>query len=267
MDQLDADAIKRATQTQLLGQEIDVQGEVDSTSAALLRRAQAGALEGTVVIADSQTAGHGRLGKLWISPPGVNLYLSVLLKPPFHIREAHVLTLLGSLAVADTIEAHGVTAQVKWPNDVLVAGKKIAGVLSEVEAADGHIGHLILGIGVNLNLERHSIDSLLGTEAARATSLQEVLGHVIDRNVFAGMLLEKLEARYLAFQAKGRQPLLTEWRKRSFLGSRVTVRVEGIAKDIDEEGCLLVTLDDGSTIRVREGEVLPLPRARELQSR
>lgn len=93
MDLLNAEAIKRATQTQLLGQEIDVQGEVDSTNAALLRRARAGALEGTVVIADSQTAGQGRMGKTWFSPPGVNLYLSVLLKPPFHIREAHVLTI------------------------------------------------------------------------------------------------------------------------------------------------------------------------------
>lgn len=260
MDQLNAEAIKGAAQTQLIGQEIDVQGEVDSTNAALLRRTRVGALEGTVVIAESQTAGQGRLGKPWFSPPGVNLYLSVLLKPPFHIHEAHVLTLMGSLAVADALEAQGVTAQVKWPNDVLVAGKKIAGVLSEVEAAEGHIGHLILGIGVNLNLERHTIDSLLGTEAARATSLQEVLGHGVDRNAFAGLLLEKLEAHYFAFQAKGRLPLLSEWRKRSFLGSRVSVRVEGIAKDIDDEGCLLVTLDDGSTMRIREGEVLPLPR-------
>lgn len=168
---------------------------------------------------------------------------------------------MGSLAVADAVETYGVTTQVKWPNDVLVAGKKIAGILSEVEAADGHIGHLILGIGVNLNLERHSIDALLGAEASRATSLQEALGRAIDRNAFAGLLLEKLEAHYFAFQAKGGLPLLNEWRKRSFLGSRVSVRVEGIAKDIDEEGCLLVTLDDGSTMRVRDGEVLPLARA------
>jgi len=139
MDRLNTAAIKQAMQTQLIGQELDVQGEVDSTSAALLRRTKAGALEGTVVIADSQTAGQGRMGKPWFSPPGVNLYLSVLLKPPFHIREAH----------------------------------------------------------------------------------------------------------YFAFQAKGRLPLLNEWRKRSSLGSRVSVHVEGIAKDIDDEGCLLVTLDDG----------------------
>jgi BirA family biotin operon repressor/biotin-[acetyl-CoA-carboxylase] ligase len=236
---------------------------VDSTNAALARLSKDGAVEGTVVIADAQTEGRGRIGKPWFSPPGVNLHVSVLLKPPIQLYEARFFTLIGSLAIADAIEAHGMKAQVKWPNDVLVNDKKIAGVLAEVQTRDGRVEQIVLGIGVNLNIDRPSMDRLFGDAAAGATSLREVLGRTADRNAFAARLLESLEQRYFDFLAHGKRPLLTEWRSRSFLGRRVTVReedlhVEGVAMDLDEEGCLLVTLDDGSTVRVREGEVIPL---------
>ncbi|MBI3795758.1 MAG: biotin--[acetyl-CoA-carboxylase] ligase, partial [Deltaproteobacteria bacterium] len=128
--QLNAEAVKRITQTRVLGQIVHYWDEVDSTNAALSRLLKTGAVEGTVVVADTQTQGRGRIGKSWFSPPGVNLYLSVLLNPPIQLSEARLLTLIGSLAVADALEAQGVKAQVKWPNDVLVADKKIAGVLA-----------------------------------------------------------------------------------------------------------------------------------------
>jgi BirA family biotin operon repressor/biotin-[acetyl-CoA-carboxylase] ligase len=267
MHPFNAEGIKRSLHTRLLGQIMQYWPEVDSTNAALLRLATAGAPEGTVAVADAQTAGRGRLGKSWVSPPGVNLYLSVLLKPSIQFAEARLLTLIGSLAVADAIEAEGVKAQVKWPNDVLVADKKIAGVLAEVRVRDGRVGveHLILGVGVNLNIDRPNMEYLLGDAARSATSLREALGHEVDRTAFAALLLEKLEKRYCDFLSAGKPPLLKEWRSRSFLGRRVSVReadmhVEGVALDLDEQGCLLVTLDDGSSVRVREGEVVPLAR-------
>jgi BirA family biotin operon repressor/biotin-[acetyl-CoA-carboxylase] ligase len=263
MTHLDAEAIRQTAHTRLLGQQVRYWTEVDSTNVVLSRLSKEGALEGTVVVADAQTAGRGRLGKPWFSPPGVNLHLSVLLKPAIPMHEARLFTLIGSLAVADTIEAEGATAQVKWPNDVLVADKKIAGVLAEVQAQDGRIEQVILGIGINLNIDRADMDRLFGEAAAGATSLREVLGHEVDRAAFTARLLEKLEQRYFEFRSAGKEVLLNEWRSRSFLGRRVSVReegvqVEGIAMDIDEQGCLLVTLDDGSSVRVREGEVMPL---------
>jgi BirA family biotin operon repressor/biotin-[acetyl-CoA-carboxylase] ligase len=263
MTQINTDILKRSAQTRLLGQVVHYREAVDSTNITLAQLSQEGAVEGTVVIADAQTQGRGRIGKPWFSPPGVNLHMSVLLKPPLQLTEARFFTLIGSLAIADAIEAHGVHAQVKWPNDVLVNDKKIAGVLAEVQAHQGRVEQLILGIGVNLNIDRLSMEQLFGEAAAGATSLCEALGQAVDRNSFAARLLESLEQRYVAFLADGKRPLLTEWRRRSFLGRRVTVReedlhVEGVARELDEEGCLLVTLDDGSTVRVREGEVIPL---------
>jgi BirA family biotin operon repressor/biotin-[acetyl-CoA-carboxylase] ligase len=216
-----------------------------------------------VVIADAQSAGRGRIGKPWFSPPGVNLHLSVLLKPSIKITEARFLTLIGSLAIADAIALYNVKTQVKWPNDVLVNDRKIAGVLAEVQLRNGQIEHLILGMGVNLNIDRPMMDLYFGDAAAGATSLYEALGKTIDRNDFTARLLERLEHHYFAFLEKGKAPVLAQWRAHSFLGRRVSVKeedmhVEGIALELDEEGCLIVALDDGSSVRVREGEVVPL---------
>jgi BirA family transcriptional regulator, biotin operon repressor / biotin---[acetyl-CoA-carboxylase] ligase len=237
--------------------------EVDSTNAALLRLIPEGAVEGTVVLADRQTAGRGRIGKPWFSPPGLNLHLSVLLKPPIPLHEARLFTLIGSLAVADVIETYGVNAQVKWPNDVLVNDRKVAGVLTDVRLHDGRVEYLILGIGVNLNIDRPAMDRLYREAAPGATSLCEVLCEPVDRTMFAARVLEALETRHFEFLAHGKDALLAAWRSRSFLGRRVTVReedlhVEGVAMDLDEHGCLVVHLDDGSIVRVREGEVSPL---------
>jgi len=264
---LNAETVKRVTQTRLLGQVVHYWDEVDSTNAALVRLLKDGAVEGTVVIADAQTRGRGRIGKLWFSPPGLNLYLSVLLNPPIQLSEARLFTLIGSLAIADAIEAQGAKAQVKWPNDVLVADKKIAGVLAEIQAHDGRVNHLVLGVGVNLNIGRADMNRLFADAAAGATSLREALGRAVDRSAFTALLLEHLEKHYFDFLSAGKRSILQEWRSRSFLGRRVSVReedmhVEGVAMDLDDEGCLLVTLDDGSSVRVREGEVVPLTTER-----
>ena len=250
-------------QTRLLGKHIQHWGEVDSTNAALSRLAASGCEEGAVVIADAQRAGRGRLGKSWISPPGVNLHLSVLLRPQVKATDARFLTLIGSLAIAEVLDTYGVKSQVKWPNDVLVADKKIAGVLAEVQLRDGQIEQLILGVGVNLNIDRPTMDRSFGEAAAGATSLHEALQQTIDRDLFAAQLLERLEHHYFAFLEKGGMIVREQWCSHSFLGRRVSVKeedmhMEGIALDLDDEGCLIVVLDDGSTVHVREGEVVPL---------
>jgi BirA family biotin operon repressor/biotin-[acetyl-CoA-carboxylase] ligase len=260
---VNVEAIKPILQTRLLGKNIHYWAEVDSTNTALARLAKEGCEEGTVVLADAQRAGRGRIGKPWFSPPGVNLHLSVLLRPSLQVNEARFLTLIGSLAIADAVAGYNVKTQVKWPNDVLVNDKKIAGVLSEVQLREGRIEQLILGMGVNLNIDRPMMDRYFGDAAAGATSLYEALGMAVDRNDFTVRLLERLERHYFAFLEKGKAPVLAQWRSHSFLGRRVSVKeedihVEGIALELDEEGCLIVALDDGSSVRVREGEVIPL---------
>ena len=262
MEIFSPEAIRRSLHTRLVGKSLHYWPQVDSTNAAVFRLLKDGATEGTVVVADAQTAGKGRLGKPWFSPHGLNVYFSVLLKPPIHLGEARVFTLIGSLAIADGLEEYNIQSQVKWPNDVLVEDKKIGGVLTEVQAKDGDVAQLILGIGVNVNIKRTEMDRLFGEAAAGATSVHEILGHTIDRTAFIAQLLGKLEKRYERFQSSGKDTLLDEWKQRSFLGRRVRVKederhVEGVAMDLDEEGCLVVKLDDGLSVHVREGEVAP----------
>lgn len=262
MEIFSPEAIRRDLHTRLVGKTLRYWPQVDSTNATLFRLLKEGVPEGTVVVADAQTAGQGRLGKPWFSPYGLNVYVSVLLKPPIHLGEARVFTLIGSLAIAEGLDEHNIESQVKWPNDVLVGAKKIGGVLTEVQTKDGDVAQLILGIGINVNIDRATMDRLYGRAAAGATSVHEILGHTIDRTVFVAQLLEKVEKRYERFMGSGKGALLDDWKQRSFLGQRVRVKeddrhVEGVAMDLDEEGCLVVRLDDGLSIHVREGEVAP----------
>jgi BirA family biotin operon repressor/biotin-[acetyl-CoA-carboxylase] ligase len=263
MTTLNAEQVKHAAQTRLLGSVVHYWEQVDSTNAAIARLLKEGASEGTVVIADAQTIGKGRAGKTWFSPPGLNLHISVLLKPAIATTDAHFYTLIGSLAIADACESYNVKTQVKWPNDVLVNDKKIGGVLAELHASGARVDSLILGMGINVNISRNTMDHLYADAATGATSLHEALGHTIDRNALAARLLEHLERRHFLFLEYGSQPLLEEWRSRSFLGRRVAINeagyhLEGIATNLDANGFLVVTLDDGSTVHVREGEVLPV---------
>lgn len=263
MEVFDIKTLRRCLNTRLIGRELRYWSEVDSTNAIALRLAAEGAVEGTVVVAEAQSKGRGRAGKPWYSPPGLNLYLSVILCPTVEAQKAALLTLISSLAIADAIDAEGGQAQVKWPNDVLLAGRKVAGALAELQTIGERIETLVLGIGVNVNVGQDMLDRALGEAAWGATSLKAVLGQEIDRVAFAATLLESLERRYDRFLAWEGKALIAEWKARSCLGQRALVidkecRIEGVAADIDESGCLLVWLDDGSQVRVFEGEMLPL---------
>jgi BirA family biotin operon repressor/biotin-[acetyl-CoA-carboxylase] ligase len=266
MEIFDAEALQRRLATRLIGRVIKYWPELDSTNTMAMRLAAEGAAEGTVVVADAQRSGRGRAGKFWYSPPGVNLYLSVLLYPAIAVQKVGLLTLIGSLAVADAVDAEGGQAQVKWPNDVLLLGKKVAGVLAEVQATAGQVDTLVLGIGVNLNVSQEILDRALGEAAWGAIALKEALGRQVDRGVFAATLLGNLDRRYEQFLTEGERDIIAEWKARSFLGQRVLVMaqegsIEGVAADLDESGALIVRLDDGSAVHVFEGGILPLARA------
>lgn len=214
--------------------------------------------EGAVVIADEQSRGRGRLGRTWFSPPGESLYLTLVLRPTLLPHKAPPLSLVAAVALAETVEALGLVPELKWPNDLLLGGRKLAGILTEMATSGAGIEHVLLGIGVNLHGTTFP-DELAG----RATSLALALSGVAPaRNVFAASLLDHLEVWYDRFLTMGAPVVVAAWKRRARrLGTRITVqsgneRLEGVAEDVDDEGALWLRRDDGTQVRVVAGEIL-----------
>ncbi|GLI39214.1 biotin--[acetyl-CoA-carboxylase] ligase [Geobacter hydrogenophilus] len=234
-------------------------GETDSTNTLAYRLAEDGAVEGTVVIADAQNRGRGRLGRQWESPAGVNLYCSIVLRPPIMPLHAPQLTFLSAVAVAEAIErSAGLAPVIKWPNDVLVNGFKVAGMLNEMSAETERIDFLVLGIGVNINMQRDQFPADLRHPAS---SLAIEAGHEVSRLSFTRALLESLDVHYSQYRAEGYAPLRQAWLGRSaVMGRRVRVSgnqgdMAGTVEGIDEIGALLLRTADGTLERVLAGDV------------
>jgi BirA family biotin operon repressor/biotin-[acetyl-CoA-carboxylase] ligase len=259
--ELDIEIIRKLRTGRVVGSDIRLLKSVTSTSVALRALAKTGAPEGTVVIADEQTAGHGRLGKAWFSPAGVNLYASALFRPAILPREAPGFSFLASLAIADAIEGEGLDATIKWPNDVLVDRKKVAGVLVELATIDRRVDYVILGLGVNVNVSRDALRAALGASGLAAGSLREAAGRELDRNAFAASVLNRLDAWAEIYRTRGPAPLLAAWRDRDILtGRRVEVRGEAVLYEgrvlgVDREGYLMLRDPRGKRRRVLTGEI------------
>jgi BirA family biotin operon repressor/biotin-[acetyl-CoA-carboxylase] ligase len=223
--------------------------DVGSTNDVAGVLAEHGAGEGVVVVAERQTAGRGRYGRVWASPAGAGLYLSVVLRP---VRPAPLLTLAAGVAVAEGLLAStGLQASLKWPNDVHLGERKVAGILAESTAS-----HTILGVGINLRQAGYPPDV-----AARATSVEVELGRSVDRGLVLGACLCALTARYRDLQAGCAAAIVTAWRARAAatMGRRVEwesdgQRRQGTAEGIAEDGALLVRAESG-LVRVLSGEV------------
>jgi len=231
--------------------------ELDTTQRTARELADGGAPEGTVVVADRQRRGRGRLGRQWQSPAGVNLYCTILLRPSLAPAIVPQLALVGGLAVADAVTAElGTAPALKWPNDVLIGGRKVAGILTEMQAELERVRYVLMGIGVNVNQER--FPASLGQTA---TSLARLAGRPIDRARFTARLLAALEARYGRFVSEGLASMRRDWESLSCLHGR-TVRVTvadhvtaGRVVGLDEDGALLIAGRDGEVTRVTAGEV------------
>lgn len=258
---LDLQIIHKHRTAKVVGRDIRLLPTVTSTNDALRELAKAGALEGTVVIADEQTAGHGRRGQRWFSPGGVNLYVSALFRPSIPPREVAGFSFLASLALTDAIKGEGLDATIKWPNDVLVDRKKVGGVLVELATIDARVGYVILGLGVNLNVSHDALRAALGISGQAAGSLHDAVGHEIDRNAFAASVLNHLDAWAEIYRRQGPAPLLVAWLDRDILtGRRVEVRGEGDTVvgrvlGVDREGYLLLRDSLGKRRRVLSGEI------------
>ena len=263
-DALCIDLIRRELTAETVGFEIHLFREVASTNDALRPLAAAGAREGTAVLAESQRGGRGRLGKAWFSPEGVNLYASVLFRPKLSPRAVPVFCFIASLALADAIAAAGVPAGVRWPNDVMVGGRKVAGTLSAVAMTRHVVDSVILGVGVNLNVSREALERGLGEAADFATSLRESVGHPIDRNHFAASFLNHLEHWFDVYAARGLGAILVAWKDRDVLrGHVVEVRAgaatyRGRVAGVDDEGRLVLEQGPAAERIVVCGEIAPV---------
>jgi BirA family biotin operon repressor/biotin-[acetyl-CoA-carboxylase] ligase len=243
-----------------VGRQLVFLEETTSTNTDAFRLAEDGAAEGTVVLADSQTGGKGRRGRVWVSPTGVNLYCSIVLRPIIMPHEAPQLTFISAVAVARTIEqTTKLFPEIKWPNDILVSGKKVAGLLNEMSAETDGINFVILGIGVNLNM---SADQFSVDLRHPATSLFLESGVHVDRSHFAGTLLSELDRLYADFMVHGFGPIREEWQQRcNAKGRQVLVSDSGTTCTggrfigLDSDGALLLLTDDDILHRITCGDV------------
>ncbi|MHC1696495.1 MAG: biotin--[acetyl-CoA-carboxylase] ligase [Geobacteraceae bacterium] len=251
--------ITSGLQTKRIGCQVSSVRETESTNLLAFRLAENSAPEGTVVIAEAQTGGKGRLGRHWESPPGVNLYCSVILRPPMSPVRAPQLTFLSAVAVARAIEEVAqLQPTIKWPNDVLLNGRKVAGLLNEMSAETDTIHCVVLGIGVNINMRLEQFPSDLRQPA---TSLYLEKGVSVNRVDFTRALLTSLDALYNDYLVHGFPGIREEWLSRSTVqGRRVRVsfgngEMEGVVSGVDNDGALLIARGDGTQERVLAGDV------------
>lgn len=252
------EALEAAIDTKWAGKHICYFKELDSTNARAKQEADNGAAEGTLVVTDMQTAGRGRRGRSWNSPAGVNVYFTLILKPVYQPDKAAMVTLVMALAVAEGISLTcGMEAEIKWPNDVVVNGKKVCGILTEMNVEHGQIQYVAVGVGVNVGLQEFPPEI-----ADKAASLEAECGKPVSRAALAANILKAFEKYYESFLQELSLSCIRDKYNRRLVNRDREVRVldpqgefQGIARGINEFGELLVERDDGSVTIVFAGEV------------
>ncbi len=256
------DLLSQVHESEIIGRDIRVFQETGSTNDVIEKLARDGVEEGVVVFAESQTQGRGRLGRKWISPPGKGLWFSILLRPDLRPTAATQLTVAAATALVRGIRGHvGIAPQIKWPNDILLNRKKIAGVLTELSAELDHVKYLILGIGVDVNL----VASDLPPDLRRtATSLAIETGRTFRRADLAASILCELDKDYTRIRNGEFPSLAEEWEHQcATLGHHVAIDLgtrvlEGRAESLDADGALLLRTHHGHLERVVGGDVTVL---------
>ncbi|MBI5193491.1 MAG: biotin--[acetyl-CoA-carboxylase] ligase [Nitrospirae bacterium] len=258
-DILSAADIKKEIKTTVIGNDILVFDEVKSTNDITMELASKGGKEGLVVIAESQLHGKGRLGRQWISPKGVNIYASFLIRPEIPPVNAPVLTMMASLAAAEAIAGTtGLEAWIKWPNDILVNQKKISGILTEMNAEEEKINYVVIGIGINVNMKNEDFPDSFRIPA---TSVMDSLGRKSDRTKLLCFLIESMDSNYEYLRKKGIMSIMSKWRKLCItLNKMIKVTsaggaITGVAEDITTEGGLVIRIGEDSTKVIYSGDV------------
>jgi len=247
------------TEKSAFGRSFRYYDEIESTNAEAKALANCGAPEGTVVIAEAQSAGRGRLGRRWTSPAGKGLLFSVLLRPRLPMNDAHMLTIVAAAAAAEAIEAiAGIPVHIKWPNDLFIGDRKAGGILMEVSGEQDEVEWVVVGIGINVNTEYSELPVAL---RRTATSLKVVKGEPVDRSELLASLLLSLETHYKDAVANGFDRALASFRNRDYLLHKsisVETRegpISGSASGVDDRGALLVELPHRQVRRFHSGDV------------
>ena len=242
--------------TKWAGKTVHFARETDSTNLWIKRLAKEGASEGTLALAEFQSAGRGRLGRSWEVPEGTSVMMSILLRPKFEPQYAPTLTLVMGMAVAKAVKNLGFDVSIKWPNDVVVSHKKICGILTEMGVRDGKIDYAVIGVGINVNIREFPEEM-----ADKATSLYLESGREFDRSQIPGLVMEAFEEYYEKFAAACDLSGLKEEYESILANYNQPVRVlakepyEGVARGITDGGELLVEKTDGTIVAVSAGEV------------
>ena len=242
--------------TKWAGKTVHFARETDSTNLWIKRLAKEGAPEGTLALAEFQSAGRGRLGRSWEVPEGTSVMMSILLRPKFEPQYAPTLTLVMGMAVAKAVKSLGFDVSIKWPNDVVVSHKKICGILTEMGVRDGKIDYAVIGVGINVNIKEFPEEMV-----DKATSLYLESGKEFDRSQIPGLVMEAFEKYYEKFAATCDLSGLKEEYESILANYNQPVRVlakepyEGVARGITDGGELLVEKTDGTIVAVSAGEV------------
>lgn len=254
------DLVARLGKTKVVGRDIQVFEQTTSTNDVVEKLARDGVKEGVVVFAESQTKGRGRLGRVWQSPTRKGLWFSVLLRPKLRPQEATQLTVISSTALRRAIKTvTGLTADIKWPNDLLIGGKKVVGILTEMSAEVDRVRHIIIGIGVDVNQDANEFPAEL---RKIATSLKLEAGEEICRAELATEILRELDVDYARIGAGKFSEVADEWEAACVtIGKNVTVhtgvlKFRGRAEALDDDGALLVRTEHGLLERVIGGDVI-----------
>ncbi|MNW25649.1 Bifunctional ligase/repressor BirA [compost metagenome] len=256
---LQQEELAAAIDTRRFGQELRVLMTTASTQQVAMELAESGMAEGLTVLAEEQTGGRGRFGRKWFSPPGKGIWMSIILRPQQPLQYTSQLTLLTGVAVCRAIrQCTGVQAEIKWPNDLLVNGRKLCGILLESAVEDQRLRYCIAGIGIDVNMETDDYPEEL---KKLATSLRLESGKVINRTELIAAILSELESLYDLYAEQGFTPIASLWEALSAsIGRRIrsVIRgetVEGTAMGLDTSGALLLRLDDGQVVPVFSGEI------------
>jgi len=251
--------IREQLKTKFIGHEINYFTEITSTNDVVKELAAKGAKEGTVVLAETQTHGKGRIGRRWLSPKG-GIWFSVILRPNISAKDSYQLTFMAAVAVAKTIrKMFKVNTEIKWPNDVLVNKRKVCGILTETSIRGDVVDFAVVGVGVNANVDLTSFSEEL---RASVTSLDAEVKGVVDRERFLCALLEELENYYEMVLQRRFALVLEEWKSLTTLfGTDVEVtsfegRIKGVASGIDRNGALEVLLKNGTVRKISTGDVV-----------
>jgi len=242
----------------IIGREILFFETVSSTNTVALELAEK-ASEGTVVLADSQDKGRGRLGRTWISPSGVNIYMSIILRPQLKPKDGSLITIMSAVACAEAIRnVTGVKITTKWPNDLMINNKKVGGILTELKTQQQKITSAIVGIGINVNTDVRAFPVDM---KQRATSLKNEAGVSYSREPIVAEILNEMDRWYKTLTTLEKEAILQAWKNlTSTLGRKVMIitpqeTITGTAEAIDNEGMLLVRLPSGKSKRINSGDL------------